>query len=102
MTVKEIIDQIEASEFGEKCVRLTPFSEYDPCIIGCWLDEDNGYRLIYSTIRLCEMLVAKQGMSDLEAAEFHRYNIEGARIGPGTPIYADEAMNHPQETVVTQ
>jgi hypothetical protein len=102
MTVKEIIDMMEEADEGSATVRLTPFEEYDPCIIGCWLDQEpNCYRLIYSEQRIMAMLVKTQYMNYLQATEFYSYNIEGAYIGPGTPIYADEVMNHPQETVVT-
>jgi hypothetical protein len=103
MTVEEIIDMVEESDVGFSTVRLTPFDEYDPCIIGCWLDQEpNCYRLIYSEQRIMAMLVKVQNMKYLEATEFYDHNIAGAYIGPGTPVYADEVMNHPQETVVTQ
>ena len=101
LDIEEMMEMIENSEFGSECKRLEPREDYDPCIIGCWNDLDNGYRLIYSESRILEMFAKVHEMSALQAIEFFDYNVEGAYAGPGTPIYASELLDHPQETGVT-
>jgi len=56
-----------------------------------WSKEDV---LIYSGIKILNELVERDGMSAEEALEYIDFNIEGAYMGPDTPIimweYEDE------------
>jgi len=36
----------------------------------------------------CVALLVAQGMTDDEAEEFFEYNVAGAWVGPGTPVFA--------------
>lgn len=41
----------------------------------------------YSAVRICELLMSEEGMSEEEALEWFYTNIECAYFGPGTPVY---------------
>lgn len=67
------------------------FTGYDDAIIGicpdCW--DSSGMRpprIIYSGEKLMEILVSRDGMDHDEAAEWISFNMEGAYVGPSTPI----------------
>jgi hypothetical protein len=91
MNVEDMIDQIADSEEGARTVLLEPRADFDPCVLGSFLDpEADCYRLVYSEHRICEMLVTVQGMCAVEAAEHYSFNVAGAYLGPGTPVFVDE------------
>lgn len=59
--------------------------EFDTCIVGV-TERDGQPVLVYDTDLVIAAL-EQQGMSDDEAWDWFGFNIEGARLGPGTPIY---------------
>jgi len=62
---------------------------HDNAIIGkcnCWAGNETVTRLVYSADTLIKNLVKKSKMSEEEALEWVEYNIEGAYMGPNTPI----------------
>ncbi len=60
---------------------------FDDAVIGV---EGRSQRLIYSTIKIINILQERDGMSEEEAIEFFEYNIEGAWMGEKTPIFCDD------------
>lgn len=69
---------------------------YDDAIIGkcsCWVEDQRVDRLVYDGGTVVFMLTV-EGMEPDEAMEYIEYNIEGAYMGPGTPIivweYSDD------------
>ena len=59
---------------------------YDDAIIG--LDSSGDvFRVIYDREKMVEML-EEDGMSSEEAWDYLEYNVFGAYVGEGTPIYA--------------
>jgi hypothetical protein len=46
--------------------------------------------LLYSTNKIIQILTERDGMTDEEAIEFFEYNIKGAYMGEGTPLYYDD------------
>jgi len=46
--------------------------------------------LLYSTNKIIQILTKRDGMTDEEAIEFFEYNIKGAYMGEGTPLYYDD------------
>ena len=94
MNAADLIERVENHEAGVSTVLLEPRADYDPCIIGVFLDNEvDCYRLIYSESRVCEMLVTVQEMTMLDAAEFYEFNVAGAYLGPGTPVFAEEVTS---------
>lgn len=65
------------------------FTGFDDCILGvceCW--DTSGYRprrLIYSGEKIIESLML-QGLDNDDAIEHFNFNIDGAYVGPSTPI----------------
>jgi len=42
---------------------------------------------VYDVNKVLEILMKRDGMSDVEAVEFFEFNIEGSWVGEGTPIW---------------
>jgi hypothetical protein len=66
------------------------FDGLDDCLIGVadvWgTDGDRPTRLIYSGDMIIQLLMERDDMGVEEALEFIQFNIEGAYVGPQTPI----------------
>lgn len=61
----------------------------DFALVG-FADTPTGHRVaIYDNDRVIELLMTRDGMDYEEAAEFLDFNIAGAYMGPGTPIFMD-------------
>ena len=45
---------------------------------------------VYSVEKVLEILVTRDGMSYEEAREFYEFNIVGAYVGPGTPVFVED------------
>lgn len=61
---------------------------YDDAIIGqalIWQDKSRREVLVYSGEKIREILM-RDGMSAEEADEYIEFNIEGAYVGPHTPV----------------
>ena len=43
--------------------------------------------LVYSVEKILNVLMERDGMTSEEAQEYFDFNIEGAYVGPGTPVY---------------
>ena len=62
---------------------------YDDAIIGpaiIWVDKERVDVLVYDAETIREILMNRDGMGSDEAREFIEFNVEGAYMGPGTPI----------------
>jgi len=62
---------------------------YDDAIIGpamIWVDKEMVDVLVYDAETIREILMSRDGMGSEAAREFIEFNIEGAYMGPGTPI----------------
>ena len=44
-------------------------------------------RVLYDTEKVLEVLMKRDGMSHDDAYEFFSFNIEGAYVGPKTPVF---------------
>lgn len=60
---------------------------FDACVVGV---TDDGQKLVYSTRRIVETLCDRDGMTEDEALDFFCFNIQGAYLGPHTPVYLDD------------
>ena len=62
---------------------------YDAAIIGpafAWTESGQHPVLVYDAEGIRSILMERDGMSAQEAREFIEFNIEGAYMGPDTPI----------------
>ena len=67
---------------------MIKYEGYDEAIIGpamIWRDRQQVQVLVYDAEKIREILM-KDGISSDEAREFIEFNIEGAYMGPDTPI----------------
>jgi hypothetical protein len=46
------------------------------------------FRVIYDRDKMVDILVTNDDMTSIEALEYLEYNVFGAYVGEGTPIYA--------------
>ncbi len=75
---------------------------YDGAIVGSITEESGQVRLVYSRRIICRILLLRDGMIREEAEEFIDYNIVGAYMGPGTPLYLDdEPTNRSKSGIAT-
>ena len=67
---------------------MIKYEGYDEAIIGpamIWRDSQQVQVLVYDAEKIRKILM-KDGISSDEAREFIEFNIEGAYMGPDTPI----------------
>lgn len=62
---------------------------FDDAIIGV---EENTMRLIYSTTKCVEILIAEHEMEFNEAIEYFDFNVKGAYMGEKTPIWCEDML----------
>ena len=59
---------------------------YDKAVIGVAERSSSDPVIAYDANKCIEIL-KQQGMSDIEAVEYFEYNVLGAYMGPGTPVF---------------
>ena len=62
---------------------------WDDCIIGVGTRCGQTPILVYDTDKIIQRLMDEDGMSWSEASEYFSFNIEGAWMGEGTPIFCE-------------
>lgn len=62
---------------------------YDDCIIGIATPFGAEPVLAYDRSKVIKTLMERDGMSREEADEFFEFNIAGAWVGEGTPVFID-------------
>lgn len=83
MEVPEIRDQIES--YNQEAIL---WNGLDRCILGVSADG----RAVYSIELILEHFV-NEGMDAEEASEYFYYNLQGANVGPFTPIHIYQITN---------
>ena len=48
--------------------------------------------MVYSVEKVLEILMTRDGMSYEDAREFYEFNIVGAYVGTGTPVFVEDAQ----------
>ena len=72
---------------------------FDKAIIGFaeeWIEVP---RVIYSKAKMQDILIEEEGMSVEEALEYLEFNVWGAYVGEGTPIYANDLSGTTRQEV---
>jgi hypothetical protein len=70
-------------------LRYLKINGHDNAILGpafIWRDQTHVSVLVYNAETIRDNLVREDGMSLEEAREFIEFNIEGAYVGPHTPV----------------
>jgi hypothetical protein len=70
-------------------IAMLKIDGHDDAIVGqacIWTNQSKEHVLVYSGERIVKGLMERDGMSMEEAIEYIDFNIEGAYMGPGTPI----------------
>lgn len=72
---------------------------FDDCIIGVGRYFGSPSLLVYSTRRMLDVLVSDHGMTEEEAEEYFEFNITGAYVGEGSPIFLDAHEDDEDELI---
>jgi hypothetical protein len=97
-----IDDYIDNYYEDEKILRCDGFDEE---VIGIAHPISGQPVLAYDRDAIIDRLVSRDGMSEIDASEHFDFNIGGAYMGPGTPIFIsripelDEAREEPEVPV---
>lgn len=75
-----------AEEFGDELVFIDPPEYFDQAISGVAMRCGMDHVVVYSRDAVIKALVVNDGMSVEEADEYVSFNIEGAYVGPSTPM----------------
>jgi hypothetical protein len=84
-----MIDYID--ENAEGAVIL---SDLDDAIIGVVEEFGNGPRILYSTEKIIQILIDRDGMSEEEAVEYYDFNILGLFAGDQNPVFMVKNLNN--------
>jgi hypothetical protein len=87
MTTEEIVESIR--ENYPDCLLADGL---DGALIGWAYTPGRGYYAVYDAERCIEIL-ALQGRTYAEAAEYFEFNTEGASVGDGTPVFLHDMRN---------
>ena len=97
MTLQEILGLLEME--NPDALLMEPRDRYDACIVGIGHRFSDGPLVMYSIERILGVLEA-DGMTDEEAVEWYHFNILGAWVGEGTPIFVQELLPVEDEELV--
>lgn len=70
---------------------------FDDCIIGIASRCGQPDLVVYDSVKIVDKLVLRDGMSYEDAVEFYEYNILGAWVGEGTPLYITPIQTQPDD-----
>lgn len=84
--IREELDEILD---GDEAMLLEPREVFDPCVIGI-AERANLRVAAYSIARIIQALQDYHGMDEEEAHEWFSFNMVGAWVGDGSPVYIDE------------
>ena len=65
---------------------------FDDAILGVVDVVNTESRIAYSVTACINILMQRDGMTYIDAMEYFSYNVEGAYMGPQTPIWVDDMM----------
>ena len=97
MTLQEILGLLEME--NPDALLMEPRDRYDACIVGIGHRFNDGPLVMYSIERILGVLEA-DGMTGEEAVEWYHFNILGAWVGEGTPIFVQELLPVEDEELV--
>jgi len=73
---------------GDEAMLLEPREVFDPCVIGV-ASRINLRVAAYDTIKVIQALQDHHGMDEEEACEWFDFNVAGAWMGEGSPVFID-------------
>ena len=83
----EFIDTFADRHEDEKILRADGLDE--ACIgwTDSWNGDERNIRLVYNAGQVIKIFQKRDGMSYEDAVEFYDYNVAGAYVGKGTPVF---------------
>ena len=60
---------------------------FDDAVIGFTQKKGGNFVIVYDVSQMIATLKNRDGMTEEEAVEYFEYNIQGAYVGKGTPVY---------------
>lgn len=78
----------ERFEFATDEERPLLADGFDDAIVGLCDEHGGPSRVVYSRSACIEILI-KQGMTAYDAEDYFAFNVEGAYVGPKTPLFID-------------
>ena len=87
MNKTEIIDNFADRHYDEKILRADGLDE--ACIgwTNSWEGHNRNMRLVYDIGKVIGIFQERDGMPYEDAVEFYEFNVAGAYVGEGTPIF---------------
>lgn len=82
---KALEQWIDGATDGEGCIVADGF-EFAFVGLMDGPDDKHPYRAVYDTLT-CIHILQRQGMTEEDAAEYFEFNVRGAYVGPGTPVF---------------
>lgn len=82
MSIRDALDRFIQQHTDKEVLTLTGL---DDCIMGLATQSISGAWLVYDREKIVQRLIA-DGMDPGEAEEYLAFNIEGAWVGPETPL----------------
>jgi hypothetical protein len=73
---------------GDEAMLLDPREVFDPCVIGI-AERINLRVAAYDTSKVLQALQDQHGMDGEEAREWFDFNVAGAWVGDGSPVFID-------------
>ena len=83
--LEEINEQLAEMEESAKTA-----DGFDDAILGIETSMNSKPRVVYSMTECINILMERDGMTYTDALEYFSYNVEGAYVGPQTPIWVDD------------
>ena len=67
---------------------------FEAALIGTCQQFSRGTLALYDRAKCIQILVDRDGMTEEEAEEFFEFNVQGAWMGDGTPVFAELIGDH--------
>jgi len=71
---------------------------FNDAIVGLSREWENVPRVVYSKHKMV-LIIMKEGLSYEEAVEHLEYNVWGAYVGEGTPIYSEDRFGETRDAI---
>lgn len=84
----DALERLEERLEGSGALFMEPRASYDRAIAGI-AERINLSVVAYDRQQVIKVLMEDSGMDHDEACEFYEFNIAGAWLGEGTPVYLD-------------
>ena len=89
----EFIDAFADRHDDEEILRADGLDEACVGWTDSWNGNERNIRLVYDIKKVIDILQERDGMTHEDAIEFYDYNIAGAYLGKGTPVFINSLID---------